>query len=119
MALKGTFFSNIFAVGLMFFLTNVGWMIFRQTDFGRLKMYFSLNPFLATEDQWVATVTLLSICALVALPMILVQLLEKRWRALREFEWFLPIESTIVTCLLITAVVFSQDAVNDFIYFQF
>ncbi len=113
-------FGKVLAVGLMFFFTTLGWMIFRQTRLEDLLGYFTLNPFVASPDQWVATVTLLAICALVAAPLLTALWLEHRvLPRLRNWGGYAPLEAATLAALACAILTFVRSTANDFIYFQF
>ncbi len=112
--------GHALAVPLMFMLTVVGWLIFRETHLDRLVAAFTLSPFASTPDQWVATVVMLATTALCATPLV-VALVWESWAAprlegkamevpLRGVAWALWIVG-IAACVRSTAA--------DFIYFQF
>jgi alginate O-acetyltransferase complex protein AlgI len=107
-------------VPVMFAFTCLGWLIFRETRIDRLAHYFTLSPFEATSDQWVATITLLSVCALTAAPLIvglLVQHFLVPW--LDRSPWGLPARTTAWAAMAVAMFIFVRLTSLDFIYFQF
>jgi alginate O-acetyltransferase complex protein AlgI len=108
------------AVVLMFGFTCAGWLIFRQTHLDRLVGYFAPSSFQLTGDQWIATATLLSVCALTALPLVVALLVDKLVvPRLRDSAAWLPARTTTWAVLAVWVFAFYRDASNDFIYFQF
>jgi alginate O-acetyltransferase complex protein AlgI len=107
-------------VVLFFSLTVVGWLLFREKNISRLLHDFTLNPFVADPDQWVATTVLLAMCALCATPLVLGLVVERVViPKLRALPWALPAQTTFWAIEAVAIFLFSRMSVNDFIYFQF
>ena len=112
--------GHVAAIGIMYFFTVVGWLIFRETHIGRLAHFFTLNPFVGSTDQWIAAVTLLGVCAFVATPLIIGLAVERLvLPRLRNSPWFLPFQTTTWGLLALAMFLFVRVSANDFIYFQF
>jgi alginate O-acetyltransferase complex protein AlgI len=108
------------AVPLMFFFSVFGWMIFRETHIDRLLHYWTLNPFGGSPEQWTATLVMLGVVAVGALPLLLVLALERLvLPRLQGTPWLLPAQTTAWAVLLVIILAFVRDAASDFIYFQF
>ncbi len=108
------------AVGIMFFFTVFGWLIFRETRIERLVYYLSLDPFAATPEQWVATAVMLAVVAAVSAPLILALLWDRLVRPrVVDTVFYLPIQTTSWVLYAIAMFVFVRQTSTDFIYFQF
>jgi len=112
--------SRAVAIGIMFGFTNVGWLIFRETDIDRLLHYFTLSPFAATPAEWSATGVMLAICAATGAPLVLALVLQKRVLPnLQQSRWYLPVQTTLWAAFAMAILTFVRTTSNDFIYFQF
>jgi D-alanyl-lipoteichoic acid acyltransferase DltB (MBOAT superfamily) len=110
----------VLTVPLMFGFTCLGWLIFRETRIERLLYYATLNPFEGTTEQWVATTTMLSICALTATPLVVGLLVEKLViPRISDRPWYLPLRTTAWAFMALGMLLFFRLSTLDFIYFQF
>jgi D-alanyl-lipoteichoic acid acyltransferase DltB (MBOAT superfamily) len=112
--------SSVIAVLIMFGFTNLGWLLFRETDGKQLWAHLTASPFAASHDEWVATVTLLAVTATVSVPQLLA-LAAERWIVprLSKTEWYLPVQTTMWAVYAVCLFVFVRMSGMDFIYFQF
>jgi D-alanyl-lipoteichoic acid acyltransferase DltB (MBOAT superfamily) len=111
---------RVLTVPLMFAFTCLGWLIFRETRIERLVYYAGLNPLEGTTEQWVATATMLSICALTATPLIVGLVVETQVvPRIAHRPWFLPLRTTAWAVMAIGMLLFFRLSTMDFIYFQF
>lgn len=108
------------AVVLTFTLVAVSMPIFREPSIGRVVDYFTTNPFTASPQEWIAVLTLLTMCALVSLPLFFALFVElKLWPLLKMSPWRVPLQTFASATFLVGASIFVRDTSNDFIYFQF
>jgi alginate O-acetyltransferase complex protein AlgI len=103
---------------LFFMLTNVGWLIFRETDLSQLLFDFSLTPAHTTPLQTEAAGFLLVWILVYSIPLVIHALLDgiprregARWRAWRE-------DAAAAACVLGIWLLHAEET-SDFIYFQF
>ena len=108
------------AVGLIFFFTCVGWLIFRETHFDRLVSYATLSPWAASSDQWIAAISVGAVFAWCAAPMLIALAVERyALPQLRSSPWVLPAQTVAWTVWALCIFSFVRTTANDFIYFQF
>jgi len=115
---------RVFQVLLMFVLTNVGWLIFRETNIHQLWEDLTLTPSTAPDLEWRVGAYLTMTTLIYALPLGLhtiwdVWLREPlaRWHNSPALDW---ISGTAASTLLFLGIlVLRSDATQDFIYFQF
>ena len=107
------------AIGIMYFFTVLGWMIFRETDIDRLLGYFVLNPLEATPDQWLATAVMLAMCLFTATPLVIVLVLQRIVAPRLPASWMLPARTTSWALCVVLMFHFVRMTLNDFIYFAF
>ncbi|MCB9742599.1 MAG: MBOAT family protein [Alphaproteobacteria bacterium] len=118
-SIRKTPFGHAAAVAIMFFFTCMGWLIFREQRFDRLRMYATLNPLEGTPDQWVAAAAMLGVCLVTSAPLILGLAWKPLRKALEGRPALLPIRTTLWAVQALAIVSFQRTTVNDFIYFQF
>ena len=110
------------AVALMFGFTCLGWLLFRERDFGRLATYAGLvsDPL----GGWMAhqvlgavvwTVALMGGGALVA-ALVVDRIVLARLRPTAAWP---VVETSLWAAAAVVLFLFARDSVNDFIYFQF
>jgi D-alanyl-lipoteichoic acid acyltransferase DltB (MBOAT superfamily) len=107
------------AIGIMYFFTVLGWMIFRETDIDRLLGYFVLNPLQATPDQWLATAVMMAMCLFTATPLVIVLVLQRIVAPRIPAGWMLPARTTSWALCVVLMFLFVRMNLNDFIYFAF
>lgn len=105
---------HLVAVGL------VGSMMFREQHAGRILEHLTRNPVLATLDEWVATLVVLSVTAAGGAPMVAGWWWDRRVRAHVEgTPWHLPLQTTGWALCAVAMFVFYRLTAQDFVYFQF
>ena len=116
--------SALLRVALMFALTNVGWLIFREHSVTQLAHDLTLSPFAAGGQEWSVGIYLAAMTALYSIPLVLHLAWDLKLRAVfQRREWPPSAEiagRTFVATLLFTLILLlSSGEVRDFIYFQF
>ena len=109
---------------LMFALTNLGWVIFREQNIEHLWRDLTLRPFAAPPGQWHVAAYLTATLGIYALPLILHTLWDaglrehlERWQAWPRAVWF---AGAAVSVVLFTGILLLRsNTTQDFIYFQF
>jgi alginate O-acetyltransferase complex protein AlgI len=112
-----------FRVVLMFGLTNVGWLIFRERDLGYLVRYLKLTPFQAADvDPHVAKYFFLLTCVY-AIPIVVHSMLSrvKVTARLPDFPAFAYYCGRMLFAFVCVALILVLRSPNpaEFIYFQF
>ncbi len=108
------------AVALMFGFTCFGWLLFRETDGSALLGHLTRSPVAASADQWVATVTMLSIAGAAAVPLVLGLWVQRSlWPRIEAAPWALPLQTSAWAVFTAGAFFFGRMSAMDFIYFQF
>ena len=106
---------------LFFFaLTNVGWLMFRETDVHRLFAAFTLSPAASRPEQRLAAAYLFGTVVFYSLPLLVDTWLSRSAWSLR----FAARRPALVSCVLFFVLglgmaCFHSIASSDFIYFQF
>ena len=108
-------------VCLMFILTNIGWLIFREQNIEALWRDLTLNPLLATKMDWQVAGYLGALIGLYSFPLC-VHVLGSVWlpqdeRA--ESGLFLGFQTAVFTLLFLGVLALRSGVGSDFIYFQF
>jgi D-alanyl-lipoteichoic acid acyltransferase DltB (MBOAT superfamily) len=108
------------AVAIMFGFTVFGWFLFRELRISRIVAVFGQNPLAATREEWIATVGVLAVSALFAVPQLL-WLAWDRWGRPRlgASPWSLPLQTAAWGAYAMGMFTFVRMTANDFIYFQF
>jgi len=109
---------------LMFALTNLGWLIFREQSVAQLWRDLCLDPRAAPAGEWHVAAYLTVTTALYALPLLLhlvwdttLRPLLARWNAWPPVAcWVSPATATILFAALL---VLRSNTTQDFIYFAF
>jgi D-alanyl-lipoteichoic acid acyltransferase DltB (MBOAT superfamily) len=115
---------RILQVLLMFALTNLGWLIFREQNIHHLWRDLTLRPGAAPADDWRVAQYLLATLGIFALPLILhtvwdagLRPLVARWNRWPILGWC---ASTAVAVVLFAGLLLLRsNTTQDFIYFQF
>ncbi|HEX4241931.1 MAG TPA: MBOAT family O-acyltransferase [Steroidobacteraceae bacterium] len=112
------------AVLVMFALTNVGWLMFRETDLHRLGIDFALSPAAATALEWQAACYFIALTALYSLPLIAHMYLDANRGVEGEFRsagrlHSLAARSATAVVLFGGILLLRAASSADFIYFQF
>lgn len=109
-----------FSIGLMFVLTVIGWMIFRETSISRIWHYITLSPLEGTPEQWLVASLMLGASLFVSIPLVVALVVEKYIAPkLAEKPFFLPLQTTSWAFLILGIILMKRDVSMDFIYFQF
>jgi alginate O-acetyltransferase complex protein AlgI len=107
------------AMPLMFAVTCVGWLMFREQDFSNLLHDFKLNPWTASAEDWRIARFLVASTAIYALPIVCHALwdevLKKRLPALNSLGGEILV-SLLAFCFVL---VLRSESSSAFIYFQF
>jgi len=105
--------ARALGVCVMFPLTLLGWLIFRQQDGERLFSYVRSDLFVATPEEWSVALGVTALMVALSLPMLLRPLLE-RLAAPTVFT------RAAVTWLWIVGILYlGREGGEDFIYFAF
>lgn len=112
------------AVLLMFGITNVGWLVFREGNMESLARAFTLNPANASVDQWQVAGVLFFLTVLYSLPLWAHAALDTLGPRIKSYlashEGYLYGCQTLVTTMLFLAIlILRSQTPSDFIYFQF
>ena len=109
--------AKILRIVLMFGLTNIGWLIFREQNMAALWRDLTLSPAAAPMLDWKVAAYLCTVIGLYSIPLFI-------HTSLCNIRLRLPIRSFATQCLagllLFTGVLLLRSSVSaDFIYFQF
>ncbi len=108
------------AIAIMFFFTNVGWLIFRETHIDRLLHFFALSPVGGTREQWVAASVMFGVAVIYSSPLVLAAIIERHVvPKIEASPWFLPAQTTTWSLYAVGILLFVRSTAQDFIYFQF
>jgi D-alanyl-lipoteichoic acid acyltransferase DltB (MBOAT superfamily) len=113
----------ILQVALMFALTNVGWLLFRETDFHYLVKDLSLSPWSAPAGDWEAAGYFCSLVLIYSLPLIAHYWLDRRGgvelaapgAAVRS----LALRTAACSAMFFAILILRTANSGDFIYFKF
>jgi D-alanyl-lipoteichoic acid acyltransferase DltB (MBOAT superfamily) len=100
---------------LMFALTNIGWLMFRETDLHQLAAYFSLSPWAASPLEWRAAAYFSAMVLLYSIPLMVHMCLNEERAALNS----LAVRTATCTALFGGILLLRAASSADFIYFQF
>jgi len=107
---------------LMFTLTNIGWLLFRETNFHYLLMELSLNPRDAMAADWEGAAYFVSLVAIYSLPLVAHFFLDRNANAASQtavagiaLKWRTVTASALFLAILVLRTANS----GDFIYFKF
>lgn len=108
----------------MFMLTNLGWLLFRETDFRYLLRYLALNPWEATPLEWQAAAYFLCMVFLFSIPLIVHMSVGRlvngnAMAAARMTGKSFVLRTAAATCLFLGILVLRTGNPGDFFYFQF
>jgi alginate O-acetyltransferase complex protein AlgI len=108
---------------LMFALTNVGWLLFRETDFHYLLADLRLSPWAAAGGDWEAGAYFASLVCLYALPLIVHYHLDRRGGVAAllpiESRGSLALRAAGSAAMFFAVLVLRTANSGDFIYFKF
>ena len=106
---------------LLFGLTNLGWLMFRERQPSQLWFYLTLSPAASTAEQWAAAGYFLGLICSYALPLVVhtaVHLLG-RGRLFRSGWSGALAQGATAAALLLGMMLLYSTVPSDFIYFQF
>ncbi len=106
-------------VALMFPLTCVGWLIFREPDLNDLLQHLTRNPLGGTWFEQVVASVVVTLSLAGAAFLLLGGLAGRAFRSRRTGPWSLPVHTTLWAAALVLLALFARDSSRDFIYFQF
>jgi len=109
---------------LMFALTNVGWLLFRETDFHYLLRELALRPWNAAAGDWEAAAYFICLVFLYSLPLIVHFYIDARGGVAKVSEPIasrssLAIRTATASGLFLAILVLRTANSGDFIYFKF
>jgi alginate O-acetyltransferase complex protein AlgI len=106
---------------LMFGLTLLGWLLFRETDVAQLARDLTLRPGSDTPAQLKAAGHLLGLVSLYALPLVIDDALSVlgAYRAPEPTLRTAALQGASVALLVVAIAFLHIDVASDFIYFQF
>jgi D-alanyl-lipoteichoic acid acyltransferase DltB (MBOAT superfamily) len=105
--------ARALALGTMLPLTMLGWLVFRQQDFGRLANYFTSNPFRATPEELSTALGVLALTLGLAAPFVL------RGRVLALAPESRPLRAACAWACILGIFLLARETGQDFIYFAF
>jgi alginate O-acetyltransferase complex protein AlgI len=115
---------RLFQIMLMFLLTNIGWLIFREHDVQQLWRGLTLSPADTPAGDWRVAAYLSTLTALFTLPIVLHMIWDillrerlERSRIWPRVAW--PVATTVSLALFVGILLLRSDTSQDFIYFQF
>jgi alginate O-acetyltransferase complex protein AlgI len=111
-------------ISVMFVLTNIGWLIFRETDLRQLIRDLALHPTAASLLEWKAGIHFVCLVLIYSSPLLVSMCLK--WQPAAEAGdppaggWIVLMRRSIVSAILFTGILLLRTASSsDFIYFQF
>ena len=113
---------NVARVILMFALTNLGWLIFRERNLGQLAHDLTLSPLAAPAMDWDVARYIGMLTLIYSLPLWIHTLWDLKLRyifAAREPALFLWLTPVVTTLLFMGVLTLRSETASDFIYFQF
>jgi len=114
--------SALGRVILMFALTNLGWLIFRERNLGQLAHDLTLSPQAAPAMDWKVAQYIGMLTLIYSLPLWIHTLWDLKLRhvfAARETALYLWLGPFVTTLLFTCILLLRSDTSADFIYFQF
>ena len=111
-------------IALMFLLTNLGWLIFREQNIARLWHALTLHPAATPAGEWQVAGYLAATVVIFAIPLVLHTiwdvLLRERLVRLNPWPRLAWWAATAVAVVLFTGILLLRSNTSqDFIYFQF
>ena len=97
-----------------------GSLLFREQSVTRLVGYLSLNPFSASQDEWIATWTIAMVTAIGCAPLLCGYAFD-RWilPRVQGSPWHLPLRTTGWAACAVGLAIFYRVTAQDFVYFRF
>jgi len=109
---------------LMFVLTNIGWLIFREQDLQQLWRDLTLLPGATPAAEWKAAAYLSTLTLIFALPLAahtfwdtVLRPRVERWRSWSRCAW--AAETMVALGCFAGILLLRSETTQDFIYFQF
>jgi hypothetical protein len=109
---------------LMFALTNIGWLMFRETDLHQLVGYLSITPSAASPLEWQAGLYFFCLVLIYSIPLIVHMCLDREAKSAGGTYPARRFHSLVFRCTtsagLFGGILLLRAASSaDFIYFQF
>jgi alginate O-acetyltransferase complex protein AlgI len=108
---------------VMFAFTNLGWLLFRETDFHYLLSDLKLSPWHVPAQEWEAAAYFCSLVLLYSLPLIAHYCLDRRGElevaAPSAVARSLALRTAASTAMFFAILVLRTANSGDFIYFKF
>jgi hypothetical protein len=114
----------VVSVGGTFVLAAIGWLMFRERDFGQLMSDFSLSPFHLSKRDWAMGLYFSGLVGLYSLPLFIHMVFTgilPRWK----IDFRLPgpaqfaLETALGIVLFMGILTLRSLTTSEFIYFQF
>jgi alginate O-acetyltransferase complex protein AlgI len=113
----------VLKISLTFVLTNIGWLIFRETDLHQLGRDLALRPTAASSLEWQAGIYFICLVLIYSIPLVVAMYVNRpRSTEVRDSSagWGVLVRRTAISAVLFGAVLLLRTANSgDFIYFQF
>jgi alginate O-acetyltransferase complex protein AlgI len=109
---------------LMFALTNIGWLLFRETDFHYLVNELTLRPWQTLPKDWEAAAYFVALIGIYSVPLVLHYFLDRRGESgiprmqIASGTW-LALRTATTTGLFLAILILRTANSGDFIYFRF
>jgi alginate O-acetyltransferase complex protein AlgI len=96
-------------------------LMFREHDLTRIVHALRSNPFVASEMQWRAAITVAAMALVFGFTPVLAEFVGRRWilPRLEGKPWALLVESVVWSLMAMAIVLFYRTSATDFVYFQF
>ena len=109
---------------LMFMVTNVGWLLFRETDLHQLVADLTVDPWMATALEWQAGIYFVALVLIYSLPLIVHMGLSRTQERAADADFGGRFNSlgarSLTAAALFAGILLLRGASSaDFIYFQF
>ncbi len=110
-------------IALMFVITNIGWLLFRETDFHALLADLSTSPWAASAEDWQAAAYFACLVCLYSIPLILHYFVDSESGFARPRDFVstrsLALRTGSALAMFCTILVLRTANSGDFIYFKF
>ncbi len=114
---------RLLQVALMFVITNIGWLLFRETDFHALLADLSTSPWAASAEDWQAAAYFACLVCLYSIPLILHYFVDSESGFARPRDFVatrsLALRTGSALAMFCTILVLRTANSGDFIYFKF
>ena len=117
-------YNALLSIPLFFFLTNIGWMIFREQDLTYLIKYFSVFQSGSSHLNLAIAIYLMVTLLLYSLPLVITSTYlfiteNKKIDITYSENTLLSLKIFFSLVLFISIIMFRSSTAVDFIYFQF